>query len=298
MNVLVADDDKSIRVLVVHMLEKIGVNGVIQAADGNEALQHLQETSFDLVVIDWEMPGCSGVDVVRSIRASGSRVPVLMVTACAERSQVLEAIDAGVSDFLSKPLEAQALRDRLKRLCEHVDSLNDFKLKTGESTNVEYLNPFITSIISLFDTMLDIKITRGTPFISPNPLPEHYVSGVIGLTGRAKGAAVVSLGKETALRCTERLMGERPATINSDVVDAVGEMANIVAGGAKAQLQQLEMNLGLPSVFTGNDHTVGFPSDLTPVCIPFDCPWGPVSLLIGLKDQADELMAVGTASGQ
>jgi CheY-specific phosphatase CheX len=298
MKILIADDDKSIRILVAHMLEKIGVQEVIQAANGNEALNHWENGAFDLVVIDWDMPGRSGVDVVRAIRASGSRVPILMVTVRAERSQVLEAIGAGVSDFLSKPIEAKTLYGKLSRFCEHVDSLKDFKQRTGESTRTEYLNPFITSIISLFDTMLDVKIKRGAPFISSNPLPEHEVSGIIGLTGKAKGAAVVSLGRETALRCTERLLGERPAGINSDVVDAVGELANIVAGGAKAQLRQLNMNLGLPSVITGKDHTIGFPSNLTPVCIPFECEWGPISLQVGLKDQAEELTAVGCGAHQ
>lgn len=292
MKVLVADDDKSIRLLVVRMLEKIGVQEAIQASDDHEALRHLRDHTFDLVVIDWEMPGCSGVDVVRAIRASGSRVPILMVTVRAERSQVLEAIGAGVSDFLSKPIEAGKLYDRLRRFCEHVDSLNDFKQRTGQSTKIEYLNPFITSIISLFDTMLDVKIARGTPFINVNPLPEHEVSGIIALTGKAKGAAVVSLGTETAIRCTERLLGERPSEINSDVIDAVGELANIVAGGAKAQLQQLDMSLGLPSVITGKDHAIGFPSDLTPVCIPFECDWGPVSLQVGLMDQTEGLAPV------
>ncbi len=292
MRVLVADDDKSMRLLVVRLLEKIGVHDTTQAADGSEALLHLKDTEFDLVVTDWEMPGQSGLDVVRAIRASGSRVPILMITVRAERSQVLAAIEAGVSDFLSKPIEANTLSNKLRRFCEHIDSLKDFKQRTGASAKTEYLNPFITSIISLFDTMLDIQITRGVPFTNSEPLPEHEVSGIIGLTGKAIGAAVVSLGKETALRCTERLLGERPPAINSDVVDAVGEMANIVAGGAKAQLQQLDMSLSLPSVITGKDHTVGFPRDLTPVCIPFECDWGPVSLQVGLEEQADGLGAV------
>jgi chemotaxis protein CheX len=298
MKILVADDDKSIRILVVRMLEKIGVRGVIQAADGSEALRDLQQNTFDLIVTDWEMPGHSGVEIVRAIRAGGSQVPILMITVHAERNQVLEAIGAGVSDFLSKPIEADVLYEKLKRFCEHADSLKALKLKTGASTRTEYLNPFITSIISLFDTMLDVEITRGTPFVSSAPLPEHEVSGIIGLTGKAKGAAVVSLGEETALRSTERLLGERPAGINSDVVDAVGELANIVAGGAKAQLQQLKMDLGLPSVVTGKDHTIGFPSGLSPVCIPFDCPWGPVSLQVGLKDQPQAFMATEAASDQ
>ncbi len=296
MRVLIADDDKSIRVLIAHMLEKIGVEEAVQAVDGIEALDRWHDGLFDLVVIDWEMPGRSGVDVVRAIRASGSRVPILMVTIRAQRNQVLEAIGAGVSDFLPKPIEAKTLYDKLSRICEHVDSLKDFQQRTGQSTRTEYLNPFITSIISLFDTMLDVKIKRGTPFISPDPLPEHEVSGIIGLTGKAKGVAVLSLGEETALHCTERLLGERPSAINADVVDAVGELANIVAGGAKAQLQQLDMTLGLPSVITGKDHTIGFPSDLTPVCIPFECQWGPVTLQVGLKEQTEPSMAVAMAS--
>ena len=74
MKILVADDDKSIRVLVVRMLEKIGVEGIIQAADGREALLQMQENTFDLVVTDWEMPWHSGLEIVRAIRASGSRV--------------------------------------------------------------------------------------------------------------------------------------------------------------------------------------------------------------------------------
>lgn len=293
MKILVADDDKSIRILVARMLERIGVQGVIQAADGREALEQLQENTFDLIVTDWEMPGHSGVEIVRKIRASGSRVPILMITVHAERSQVLEAIGAGVSDFLAKPIEAGVLYEKLRRFCEHVDSLKELKEKAGESIRIEYLNPFITSIISLFDTMMEVEITRGAPRLSSTALPEHEVSGIIGLTGRAKGAAVVSLGAETAMCCTERLLGERPSELNPDVIDTVGELANIVAGGAKAQLQQLRMSLGLPSVVTGKDHAIGFPSGVKPVCVPFECDWGPVSLQVGLVEQAEELAAIG-----
>ena len=132
----------------------------------------------------------------------------------------------------------------------------------------------------------------------PQPLPEHDVSGIIDLTGKAKGTAVVSLETQTALSCTERLLGEHPHEINADVVDTVGELANIVVGGAKAQLQQLAMDLGLPSVITGKDHTIGFPSGRKPVCVPFQCEWGSLSLQVGLEDQADELVATTTAAEQ
>lgn len=298
MKALVADDDRCARRLVVHLLTKFGVHDAVQAADGDEALKHWEREPFDLLVVDWEMPRRSGLDVVRAVRATGSRVPILMVTVHSERNQVLDAIGAGVSDFLSKPVDPDVLGDKLKRFCEHADSLKLLKQRTGESTRVEYLNPFITSIVHMFDTMLHVKITRQMPFIGTNALPDNEVSGIIGLTGKALGAAVVSLGRETAIRCTERLLGERPPTVNADVVDAVGEMANIVAGGAKAQLQQLKLNLSLPSIIIGKNHVIGFPSKLTPVCVPFECDWGPVSLQVGLRDQADESTPVGSAASQ
>ena len=291
MKILVADDDKSIRVLVVRMLEKIGVGGIIQAADGREALLQLQENTFDLVVTDWEMPWHSGLEIVRAIRASGSRVPILMITVRTERAQVLEAIGAGVSDFLAKPLQANVLYDKLTRLCEHADSLNALQASTGVSMKTEYINPFITSIISLFDTMMGVAIKRGTPFLSPQDCPEHEVSGIIGLMGRANGTAVVSLGANTAMHCTGRLLGKRSSLPNSDVIDTMGELANIVAGAAKAQLQQLDMTIGLPSVITGRDHLIGFPRGVRPICVPFTCDWGPIALQVGLQEQTRESIA-------
>lgn len=293
MKILVADDDKSIRVLVVRMLEKIGVEGIIQAADGREALLQLQENAFDLVVTDWEMPGHSGLEIVRAIRASGSRIPILMITVRTERAQVLEAIGAGVSDFLAKPLGANVLCDKLRRLCEHADSVNAMQASTGVSMKTEYINPFVTSIISVFDTMMGVAIKRSTPFLSSKDCPEHEVSGIIGFTGRANGTVVVSLGTKTAMCCTGRLLGERPSSPNADVIDTVSELANIVVEAAKAQLPQLDMTIGLPSVVMGRDHLIGFPRGVRPICIPFTCDWGPITLQVGLQEQAREFIADG-----
>jgi len=295
MRVLVADDDRNVRQLVVHLLSKIGVREVAQAADGDEALAHWSQESFDLVVIDWGMPKRTGLEVVRAIRAGGSRVPVLMVSERSQRSQVIEAVDAGVSDYLPKPVDVDVLGDKLRRFCDHVDALKLLKQRTGESTRVEYLNPFISSIIHVFDAMLHVRIVRQTPFIGVNALPDNEVSGIIGLTGKARGAAVVSLGRETAIRCTERLLGERPTTVSAQVVDAVGEIANIVAGGAKAQMQQLELRVSLPSIIIGKNHLINFPAKVIPVCIPFQCDWGPVSLQVGLKEEAPEHAAAASA---
>ena len=290
MKALVADDDKPMRSLVVHLLNTIGVPEVVEACDGAEALSLFEQDEFDLVVIDWEMPARSGVEVIRAIRATGCQIPIIMVTGKTEKTQVLEAIQAGASDFLAKPFEADVLQDKLTRFCQHIDALKQFQERTDASMNVAYINPFITSVISLFDTMLGVELTRGEPFEKGSLLPEHDISGIIGLTGKTKGVVVLSLCKEAALRATEVLLMERPALINDDVVDAVGELANIVAGGAKAQLEQLAMSVSLPTVITGKHHSVGFPSNTTPVCIPFHCDWGDVAVEVGLVEQPTEVL--------
>ena len=139
---------------------------------------------------------------------------------------------------------------------------------------VEYINPFLTSTITTFSTMLGWDLDSETPYVKNNSQPEHEVSGLIGLSGKAQGTVVLGLGRETALKVAEVMLQERPLEINGDVVDAVGELANIIAGQAKAQLEELELSVSLPSVITGKCHSIKFPSKVTPICIPFGSEWG------------------------
>jgi chemotaxis protein CheX len=148
----------------------------------------------------------------------------------------------------------------------------------------EYINPFLVSTISTFKTMLGCALTRGTPYVKNGSQPENDVSGVIGLSGKAQGTVVVGLGREAALRATEAMLQERPPEINGDVVDAIGELANIIAGGAKSQLEHLDLNVSLPSVITGKGHCIQFPTKITPICIPFDSEWGRITVEVGLSE--------------
>ena len=147
---------------------------------------------------------------------------------------------------------------------------------------VEYINPFLTSTISVFDMMLQCKLERGTPYLKNGTQPEHEVSGVIGLTGNAQGTVVLGLNREAAISATEVLLSARPPDINGDVTDAVGELVNIIAGGAKAQLENLNMSVSLPTVITGKCHCVEFPTKITPICIPFKSIWGDITVEVGL----------------
>ena len=155
----------------------------------------------------------------------------------------------------------------------------------------EYVDPFIASIKTVFATMLNCRLTRGEPSAKESFQPHHDISGVIGLSGNATGAVVLSLGRDAALAITEALLHERPADINTDVVDAVGELTNMIAGGAKAQFEQFSLSSSLPSIITGKTHCVKFPSNVEPISIPFHCQWGEVVLEVGLVEQPAEVLA-------
>ena len=147
---------------------------------------------------------------------------------------------------------------------------------------VEYINPFLMSTISVFSTMLNCKLDRGTPYLKNGTQPQHEVSGVIGLSGKAQGTVVLGLSREAAISAAEAMLQERPTEINGDVTDAVGELVNIIAGGAKAKLEKLDMSVSLPTVITGKGHCIEFPTKVTPICIPFMSAWGEITVEVGL----------------
>jgi chemotaxis protein CheX len=151
---------------------------------------------------------------------------------------------------------------------------------------VEYINPFVSSTIAVFDTMLGCAAQRGKPFVRTGKEPVHDISGIIGLSGKARGTVVLSLGKNVALAAAGAMLGETPPEINADVVDVVGELTNMIAGGAKSQLASLSLSISLPTVITGTSHAVEFPSNVTPISIPFACDWGIFNVDFGLVEQA------------
>ena len=85
-------------------------------ADPPAALRAMAETDFDLVLTDWNMPGLSGLEVIQEIRAKDKDIPIVMVTTEAEKSRVVEAIQAGVTDYLVKPFTAETLREKIEKI--------------------------------------------------------------------------------------------------------------------------------------------------------------------------------------
>jgi chemotaxis protein CheX len=146
----------------------------------------------------------------------------------------------------------------------------------------QHAQPFIRSLGNTFRTMLQCPVRLEQLWPKSARAPLHDVTGVIGLSGRATGMVVVSFSEQLALCATAALLLAEPVEIDDDVIDAVGELTNMVAGGAKAELPQWDMSLSTPSVIVGSGHTVRFPSSIDPLCISFDTDWGPLALEMGL----------------
>jgi two-component system chemotaxis response regulator CheY len=115
--VLVADDDLSVRTSLIRAIEAICTSDVLEARDGDEAVQLCEENEFDLIVLDWDMPGRSGLEVLKTIRGNDSQTLVLMLARELHRERVVEAIQNGVSDCLTKPFDQRVLVAKLKSLC-------------------------------------------------------------------------------------------------------------------------------------------------------------------------------------
>ncbi|MGL6225416.1 MAG: response regulator [Thermoguttaceae bacterium] len=115
MRVLVADDSSTMRKIILRSLQAVGVTDVAEAADGTEAVAMFKPGLFDMVLTDWNMPGMTGLEVLQNIRAQDANIPVIMVTTEAEKSRVLQAIQAGVTDYLVKPFSADSLREKLEK---------------------------------------------------------------------------------------------------------------------------------------------------------------------------------------
>jgi chemotaxis protein CheX len=148
----------------------------------------------------------------------------------------------------------------------------------------EHINPFLKAAADVFSEMLGCQILRGNVARKTNFQPPLDVSGVIGLSGKASGIVVISLDTEVAILATEALVGKRPAAINQDVLDAVGELTNIIAGRAKADLEHLSMKLVSPTVVTGHNHVLGFAHDGDAISVAYRCRWGNLCVEVGLDE--------------
>lgn len=136
----------------------------------------------------------------------------------------------------------------------------------------EYVNPFLTSMVKVLTTMANIECSAGKAYLKKTMSAEGQVTGIMGLGGeKTKGSFAVSFTKPVILDITERMLGETLTTIDETVIDMVGELTNMSAGGAVAQLSQkgYDLNMGTPVVVSGESHHIDHSSKGPIIVVPF-----------------------------
>ncbi|MBF0343026.1 MAG: chemotaxis response regulator CheY [Nitrospirae bacterium] len=120
MKILVVDDFSTMRRIVKNILKQLGFEKIEEAEDGEQAFNKLKTGGFDFLVTDWNMPNVSGLELLKKVRGDAKlkSMPVLMVTAEAEKEQVVEAVKAGVNNYVIKPFTAEVLKEKIDKIFE------------------------------------------------------------------------------------------------------------------------------------------------------------------------------------
>lgn len=118
MKILVVDDMSTMRRIVKNILKQLGFSQMEEAENGQEALQKLRADTYGFVVSDWNMPVMPGIEMLRAIRADEKlkHIPVLMVTAEAQKENLIEAIQAGVNNYVVKPFTAETMQEKINKI--------------------------------------------------------------------------------------------------------------------------------------------------------------------------------------
>ena len=118
MKVLIVDDFATMRRIVRNVLKQVGLTSIVEADNGKAALKVLKKESIDLILCDWNMPEMSGIDLLKAVKSDDAlkNIPFVMVTAEAQKENILEAVKAGVSSYIVKPFTAETVSEKLNTI--------------------------------------------------------------------------------------------------------------------------------------------------------------------------------------
>lgn len=118
--VIVVDDSSVMRQIIKNNLKQLGFeqSNLVDAEDGEQALKKISEDPIDLVISDWNMPKMTGIEFLRAVRSDGGlkELPFLMVTSEADKEKIMEAVQAGVNQYIVKPFNATQLEEKIKEI--------------------------------------------------------------------------------------------------------------------------------------------------------------------------------------
>ncbi len=138
--------------------------------------------------------------------------------------------------------------------------------------DVKYINPFIVATQSVFKTMLSIDVNLNKPVLKTARNTSGDVTGIMGLVGDRKGTITISFHEKGAMFVFQTLIGDECTTVTPDVVDAIGELTNIISGQARKEFERAGINLkaSIPMVVVGHNVEMNFITTIPIVQLPFD----------------------------
>lgn len=149
-----------------------------------------------------------------------------------------------------------------------------------------YITPFIVSVQNVFSTMLNLSVEVNEPRIKTGAEEGTDVSSIIGMSGDVVGSVVLSFPTETAKRLVSLFSGAEIDVDSPDFADALGELVNMVSGGAKAMFEGKKVSISCPSVVLGAKHTIAKQKDVPTVVIPCVTDCGEMLLQIVIQEAA------------
>lgn len=149
--------------------------------------------------------------------------------------------------------------------------------------NVNYINPFIASTIETYKIMLHHKVKPGNPSLKKAPPPTYDIAGNIGLSGDAQGVVALAFAESSAMSTVATMLGTKDKLSETDLIDGIGELVNIVAGHAKKDLTDFKLDISLPNVAIGKNVHVAAPTGTQTILVPFFCEIGDFQMEIALR---------------
>ncbi len=143
--------------------------------------------------------------------------------------------------------------------------------------NVEFVNPFLVSILNVLKTMARLEAHPGNPTIKKDEVAQGDVTGIIGMTSdQAKGTLAITFTEPVILEITKRMLGEELDKIDDTIMDMAGEITNMVTGGAKKILSEQGYNfdMAIPSIVAGKNHIIQHKSKSSIIIVPFNTEAG------------------------
>ena len=150
------------------------------------------------------------------------------------------------------------------------------------------INPFIESINDLFERMLDCKVVLGRPSRADFSIVSSDITGIIGLSGSVLGIVALRFPEKTACAVVGRMVGTEINTVDPSIIDGIGELVNIAAGGAKGKLEGHSIFVSLPTVTRGGIYRLRNMRDTVWMDVPFESELGEFSMIVTLKQSAEK----------